>query len=475
MDKTLFKAQKIAVKQVGPKPRTLLICIVLAVVVACAFWQVARCDFINFDDHVYVTENSHVLNGLTIEDLRWAFTVGYAGNWHPLTWMSHMLDVQIFGLNPAWHHLTNLLFHIANTILLFLVLFRMTKGLWQSAFVAALFGIHPVHVESVAWVAERKDVLSTFFWLLTMGAYIRYVEQPLFKRYLVLIACFAIGLTSKPMLVTLPFVLLLLDYWPLRRFEQQAPVLNMPPEETKEKKRKRESRTRQPVGQLAEGQTSYSFRPASIGPILREKIPLFGLAALSCLLTYAAQQREGAVISTDALPLSGRIAHAFVSYAVYIGKMFWPADLAVFYPYPSSWPQWQTALAVLLFAAVTAVVILCGRKYGYLRMGWLWYAGTLVPVIGFVQVGRQASADRYTYIPFIGLFVIIAWGIPDLIKKWRYRRQALAASSIVALSCFFAATWLQVGYWQDSITLYDHSLAVTSDRLYRAQQQGQRP
>jgi tetratricopeptide (TPR) repeat protein len=407
--------------------QTLLICLLLAAVVACAFWQVGRCDFTNLDDPQYVTENKHISGGLTIEGVKWAFMSGYAANWHPLTWMSHMLDVQLFGLNPAWHHVINLLFHIANTVLLFLVLFRMTKGLWQSAFVAALFGLHPLHVESVAWIAERKDVLSTFFWFLTMGAYIRYIEKKGLGRYLALLVCFALGLMSKPMLVTLPFVLLLLDYWPLGRLMMQG--------------------------------RPFRLRPA--GPLILEKLPLFAMAALSSIITYAAQQEGGALSSLEALPLGARIANAFVSYAVYIGKTLWPADLAVFYPHAMTLPLWQTLPAVLFLAVATAAVIRLGRKWPCLPVGWLWYAGTLVPVIGVMQVGTQARADRYTYIPLVGLFIMAAWAIPQLLKAWRYGKQALAASSAAVLLCLFAATWVQVGYWRDSITLYNYCLSVT--------------
>ncbi len=441
----------------------LMICFFLAAASACAFWQVTRCAFINFDDPSYVTQNSHIRNGLTWEGMRWAFTVGYAYNWHPLTWMSHMLDVQLFGLKPQWHHLTNLLCHIATTVMLFLVLHRMTKALWKSAFVAVLFALHPLHVESVAWVSERKDVLSAFFWVLTMGAYIRYLERRRLQRYLAVLLCFALGLMAKPMLVTLPFALLLLDYWPLRRFEQKRPV-----REIRTKPAAADTGPGKPgkehsvsPGRDAAGPAGYHYGPGLVGPLLLEKLPLFAMAALSSVVTYMAQQKGGAVESIEVLPLSSRLANAFVSYCAYIGKTLVPDGLGVVYPHPGSWPLWQVLGAVLLFAAMTLAVIRAARKFPYLLSGWLWYAGTLVPVIGIVQIGMQARADRYTYIPLIGLFIMAAWGIPDLLARWRYRRQALFALSALSLSCLFVATWVQVGYWQNNITLYDHTLAVT--------------
>ncbi len=457
------------------KKRTILVCLLLAVVVACALWQVFFCDFINLDDPSYVTGNSHIRNGLTSEGLRWAFRIGYGADWrsltwmywNPLTWISHMLDVQLFGLNPGWHHLTNLLLHIANTVLLFLVLLRMTKGFWQSAFVAALFGLHPLHVESVAWVAERKDVLSTFFWFLTIWAYARYVEGPRLARYLALLACFTLGLMSKPMLVTLPFALLLLDYWPLGRFRPEGPAVDMPQRQPKSAKDRKEKG--KPAGRAApqtepphEAWAGYSFRPARVIPLLREKVPLFAIALVSSIITYVAQQKGGAVESLDVLSLSARLANSFISYAVYIGKMFWPSGLAILYPHPGSWPAYYVVPAVLLFVAITAAVMWAGRKWPYLPSGWFWYCGTLVPVIGIVQAGLQARADRFTYIPLVGLFIIVAWGAPDALKTWRWRKQALTAASAGVLVCFFAATWVQVGYWKDDITVYNHALAVTA-------------
>jgi hypothetical protein len=441
------------------------ICLFIAAAALIAFWRLNQCDFINYDDSVYVTDNIHVKSGLTPGSIRWAFTTGHAANWHPVTWMSHMLDVQLFGLKPRWHHLTNLLFHIANTLLLFFVFHRMTKAPWKSAFVAALFALHPLHVESVAWVAERKDVLSTFFWMLTMGAYIHYVEhrtedgRPKTEdggrktedgghpssflrppssvlRYLAVLIFFALGLMAKPMLLTLPFVLLLLDYWPLQRLEPkkspqeirteaseqglgaQGSGKRTPLSATKRKGKSPKMRTGQDIAQSSSPRKSLvrglvtpkvsnpgpqssvlSPQSSALHPLLREKIPLFALAALSCIVTYIVQQKGGAVGSIEMLSPGVRIANAFVSYIICIGKTIWPINPAVYYPHPRSLPLWQALGAVLLLIAVTISVIRTAKRLPYLTMGWLWFTGTLVPVIGIVQVGGQAMADRYTYSP----------------------------------------------------------------------------
>jgi tetratricopeptide (TPR) repeat protein len=348
----------------------------------------------------------------------------------------------------------------------------MTRALWQSALVAALFALHPLHVESVAWVSERKDVLSTFFWMLTMGAYIYYVERPVLQRYLPVLIFFALGLLAKPMLVTLPFVLLLLDYWPLQRFRQKRPAQEIKTESHRPVSTdKLKVRTKKKYAEKGEAKTEKpadsKYRWTLVPPLFWEKIPLFALTALSCIVTYVTQQKGGAVASIEAYPLSERIANAFVSYVVYIIKMIWPSDLAIFYPHPGLLPSWQVIGAVLLLISVTIAVIWAARKIPYLAVGWLWYVGTLVPVIGIVQVGAQARADRYTYIPLIGLFIMAVWGIPDLMRKWRFRKQVLVASSALIILGFSIATWTQVGYWQDSITVFGHALKV-SDRNSRA-------
>ena len=436
----------------------------LAIATLMAFWQVNKCDFIYFDDQNYVTENNHVKNGITLDGIRWAFTTNQSSNWHPVTWISHMLDVQLFELQPRWHHLTNLLFHIANTLLLFFVLHRMTKTRWESAFVAALFALHPLHVESVAWVSERKDVLSTFFWMLTMGAYCLYVERPGLRRYLLVVLFFALGLMSKPMLVTLPFVLLLLDYWPLRRF-QQIPSDQRIRNKSAEKQRGT-SKNKHATGEEAKAATPAGPRSQwkLIRTLLREKVPLFALAVLSSIVTYGVQQKAGTV---QPWPLSVRIANAFVSYSTYIGKTIWPTDSAVLYSYPLSLPSWRVFGSIFLLTAITITVIWKARRAPYLAMGWLWYTGTLVPVIGIVQAGIQARADRYTYIPLIGLFIIMAWGISELSKKQRYRKEAFFSLATGVLVCLCIVTWTQVRYWRDSFTLFEHALNVT-DNNYAA-------
>ncbi|MGB2930536.1 MAG: tetratricopeptide repeat protein [Desulfobacterales bacterium] len=368
---------------------------------------------------------------MTLESIKWSFTAIHASNWHPLTWLSHMLDCQIYGMNPGQHHMTNVLLHILNTLLLFLVFKRMTGKLWQSGFVAALFALHPLHVESVAWVAERKDLLSTFFWMLTLWSYTRYVERSEFNQYLLVVLFFILGLMAKPMLVTLPFVLLLLDYWPLRRFELGS----------------RDKNNSQ--------QRRFNFA------LICEKIPLFLLSAASSIGTYLVQKSSGAVNSLAAIPFHDRIANAMLSYISYIGKMIWPHNLAVLYPYRESMSLWKVAGAGLLLVLVLVFVFRMLRTKPYLAVGWLWYIGTLVPVIGIVQVGVQAMADRYTYVPLIGIFIIIAWGVPDLIPKGRFRRIGLAAITMAILVICMITTRMQVRYWSNSTTLFEHALDVT--------------
>lgn len=418
-------------KKQGRDSRLQIVLLLLLLVTFAAYLPALRADFVNFDDEPYVTANPHVQSGLTWKEIPWAFNVGYLGNWHPLTWMSHMLDCQLFGLRPAGPHAVNLLLHLANTLLLLVLLRRVTGSLWRSAFVAALFAVHPMHVESVAWVAERKDVLSTLFWLLTMWAYVRYTEVRSRSRYAVVLVSFALGLMSKPTLVTLPLILLLFDYWPLGRWAD-AP---------------RDARWR----------------------LVREKLPLFAMSAAASVVTFLAQQRGGGVRTMTELSLSSRLGNAPMAYANYIGKMLWPAKLAVFYPHPVSIPAWQVLAAVVLLVAVTVLVVRSAHSRPYLLMGWLWYLAVLVPMIGLVQVGRQAMADRYTYVSFIGLFVMIAWGVSDGLRAWVQRRggagrpgtSLLAAVSLVVIVVLAGCTWRQAGLWRDSVTLWKHALSVT--------------
>lgn len=384
--------------------------------------SVSHHDFIRFDDPGYVTENPHVSSGLTRENVLWALTTGYFANWHPLTWMSHMLDVQVFGMNAGPHHLVNLFLHIAGTVLLFGLLHWMTGALGRSAFVAALFAVHPAHVESVAWVAERKDVLSTVFWMLTICAYVAYIQRPGKNRYALMLVFYALGLMSKPMLVTLPFVLLLLDLWPLCR---AATLMDLK-------------------------------------QVVAEKIPLFVLAGASSMVTFLVQRQAGAVQTVNRLGFDFRVGNALRSYAAYIGEMVWPANLGVFYPYPKTLPAGQVAIALIVLIAITAIVLMY-RRQRYLMVGWFWFLGTLVPVIGLVQVGEQSMADRYTYIPYIGLFIMVAWGMKDLLSRWRNRATVLtAAAAIVILACVGIAR-SQVDYWKDSVSLWQHTVDVTTD------------
>jgi protein O-mannosyl-transferase len=408
------------------RPASPWIAIALALVTLAVFSPVTSFQFVNYDDTDFVTANPHVQAGLTAESFRWAWGSEVARNWHPITMLSHMLDCQLFGLQPWWPHLVNLLLHGANTVLLFSLFQRMTGAVWRSAAVAALFALHPLHVESVAWVAERKDVLSTLFWFLTTWAYLRYTEE--FKLqssrckvfYGLSLLFFAFGLMSKPMLVTVPFTLLLLDCWPLGRLKAGAKAWRL----------------------------------------AVEKIPYFLMSAALCVKTYRIQQQGGAVLRLKDFPLGSRLGNALVSYIRYIGKMFWPRDLAGLYLRSGQWPMWEAALAALVLLVVCVVVLAQWRRRPYLAMGWFWYLGTLVPVIGLVQVGMQAIADRYTYVPLIGLFVIVVWGGWELAGAWRLARFVPAATAAALAACA-VLTVHQEFYWKDSETLYKRMIDAT--------------
>lgn len=406
-----------------------LICVALAAVTWAVFGQTLAHDFVNFDDHVYVYENSLITRGLSTEGIISAFTHTHARNWHPLTTISHMLDCQLYGLKAGGHHFTNAILHTISVLLLFLVLKQMTGRLWQSAFVAALFAIHPLHVESVAWIAERKDVLSSVFFMLTLAAYARYARAPSPPRYLLVAVLFACGLMSKPMLVTLPFVLLLLDWWPLGRIGGQ--------------KSEAESRLRR---------------------LITEKVPLFALSALSCIATLFAQRQGQSAI--DQLPFVWRLNNTFVSYTTYIWQMLWPARLAVFYPHPNNrLPLGEVILAIAFLAGITLVVIYLRRTKPYLVTGWFWYLGMLVPVIGLVQVGEQAHADRYTYLPQIGLYITVAWTVGGLFLESapRVRRALIGVAAAIAIVSLGVRAIVQASYWKNSETLWNHTLAVTGE------------
>ncbi len=409
--------------------RPLLIYLILVYATLNAYVGVTSFDFINYDDRPYVTENSHVRNGLAGDNIRWALTATKESNWHPLTWISHMADVQLFGLNPAGHHFTNVVFHIINAILLLMVLMKMTGELWKSSFVAFLFALHPLHVESVVWIAERKDVLSTFFFLLTLLAYTGYCRKKSWKPYLLAVCFFICGLMSKPMLVTLPFVLLLLDYWPLQRYRN----------------------------------TSASGASLRVVPLFYrffiEKIPFFILTICSCIITYIVQKNGGSV---DSIPLLTRIENACLSYVTYIIKMVYPHGLAILYPFPQTISVWKAVAAAVFILAVTVWSVCNIRKKPWLAVGWFWYLGTLAPVIGFIQVGVQAMADRYTYIPLTGLFIMVAWEVPEMVRNWRYKAISLSISATGIIIALGITTWGQVQYWKNSQTIFEHALAVTS-------------
>ncbi|MCJ7663010.1 MAG: tetratricopeptide repeat protein [Desulfobacterales bacterium] len=416
-----------------------MICVLLIFTTLCAFWQVKGHDFLKFDDHVFITQNPMVQAGLTWTGLKWAFTTTQGGLWHPLIWLSFMLDYQLFGMNSGGFHLINLFFHITNTILLFLVLRRMTGTLWRSAFVAALFALHPLHVESVAWVTERKDVLSTFFWMLTIWAYIRYVESPGIKRYWPVFVCFGIGLMAKPMLVTLPFVLLLLDYWPLGRLQLGRSIKHS-------------------HAPNHDNKVSSPFR------LLWEKIPFFILTAILSFVTFFAMKKFGPTPFIESSPLLERVATTLIAYVFYMWKMIWPFNLAVYYPRPAIFPTWQVVGACLLLAGISVLAIREIRNRPYLLVGWLWFLGTLIPVSGLVEWALPwIGADRYTYVPLIGLFIMIAWGVPDLFPPWRYKKIALTISTTLLIVILMILTWSQVGYWQNGITLFTRTLKVTNN------------
>jgi tetratricopeptide (TPR) repeat protein len=424
------------------------------------YWPVTGFDFINFDDPVYIGNNPIVRHGITWEGIKWAFIGVYASNWHPLTWISHMIDVNLFGMKPGMFHLVNVFFHILNSILLFLVLERMTGAFWRSFFVAVLFALHPLHVESVAWISERKDVLSTFFWILTMLGYSRYVQCPNIAGYIIVIALFGIGLLAKPMLVTLPFVLLLLDFWPLKRLSYSTGSVSVFPSLP--------TRGRGMGNKAVVGCSSDKLRRSVISSketirLVLEKIPLMIMALAASIETFYAQSVGGAVNTLGRVSIASRIQNSIISYGAYLWKTIWPSGLAVFYPYPNKFNMITVATCLLFLVAVCIMVIMYAKKLPYLLTGWFWYLGTLVPVIGFVQVGSQSMADRYTYIPLIGIFIIVLWGLTDLITRWTHGWIVLSVVSVAILGCLSAVTSVQVATWENSETVFSHALSVTKD------------
>ena len=398
-----------------------------ALVAACVliYGQVLWFDFINFDDNLYVYENPIVSGGLNIAGVKWAFTTFHSANWHPLTWISHMLDATLFGKSAGGHHLTNVIFHSANSVLSFIVFRQLTGDVWKSAIVAFLFAVHPAHVESVAWVSERKDVLSTLFWLLAMLAYVRYARESESKRmlsgaYFLVVLFFVLGLISKPMLVTLPFVLLLCDYWPLERLKSTS----------------------------------------DLKALVIEKLPLFALSGISAYITVLAQASYGAIQSTQVLPLDTRLLNAIVSYAKYIVMLIYPVNLGIGYPYAFPFPIWKVAGSILLLLAVTAFCFWQRRERKYLLVGWLWFLGTMVPVIGLVQVGAQSMADRYTYVPYFGLFIMAVWGLGELTPRLKLNFSSTAVLAAIPILVLTVVAFNQTSYWKNATTLYTHTLGV---------------
>jgi protein O-mannosyl-transferase len=423
--------------------------VLLALVTITLYWPALRCDFVSLDDPDYVTANPHVQGGLTWEGVKWAFSNTEQGTqWAPLMWLSHELACQLFGLNPWGHHLMNVLLHATNVALVFLVFQRMTRATWRCFMLAALFGWHPLRVESVAWVAERKDVLSTFFWMLTLLAYARYVQRSEVRGqksgsnlpiglsffqspfYWLGLFFFALGLMSKAMLVTLPCVLLLLDYWPLKRVSE----FRIPNSESKQ--------------------------------LLLEKIPFFALAVAASVVTFVVQKHGGAVTTVEILPLDARIENALISYCRYLGMMFWPRNLLIFYQHPGYWRLEQMLSAGVFLFGISMLLFVERRRYPYLLMGWLWFVGTLVPVIGLVQVGIQAMADRYTYVPSLGVLILTIWGVYEMTRGWRYHKGILSVAGLAAIVFCLALTRQQIGYWQDSETLSRHTLEITENNNF---------
>ena len=415
-----------------------IICVLLGVLILAVYWKVQYHEFVNYDDGRYITENKHIKD-FSKENFIWAFTHSHSANWHPVTWLSHMLDVQLYGLNPRGHHLTSLALHIANSLLLFLVFARMTGSIWKSCFVASMFAFHPINIESVAWASERKSVLSTFFWLLTTWTYINYVQKRNLARYSMVVLFFALGLMSKPMLVTLPFVLLLLDYWPLKHLKKT------------------------PAKKIISGDIETQIENnKNLLSLIFEKIPLLILVVGSCIVTLSTQKTWGAVVSIDIVPLATRISNALVSYLEYLEKMVWPKGFSVFYPYPIDESyMWKDLTSGFVITGISIIVLRLIKKTPYLFVGWFWYLGTLIPVIGLVQVGQQAMADRYAYVPLIGIFIIIAWGLPDLLQNYPFRKKLLSVLSGIFFSVLITLTSVQLQYWENSVKLFEHAIQVT--------------
>ena len=426
-----------------------LVCYFLILVTLVVFSPVLQNEFISLDDQVYVTENPYVQMGITMKSITWAFVTISAGFWHPLTWLSLMIDAQLYGLNPGGFHFTNVLLHISNSLLVFFVFRRMTGTLWQSACVAALFALHPLHVESVAWASQRKDVLSTLFWMLTIWFYISYVEKPCANRYVWVVVFFILGLMAKPMLVTLPFVLLLLDYWPLNRFHIFQKLNNI------------SIKTSPDSGDTKT--VMVNDKETSIPRLVLEKLPLLIFSVFASGTALWTTQQYGALKNMEYTSFLVRAGNAMISYMKYIIKTFWPYNLTIYYPFNLPLPALQVVFAVFLLILITILVIFKIKQKPYYAVGWFWYIGTLVPVIGVISVGIFSMADRYTYVPLIGIFVIIAWGVPDMLPQFSYRKHLLVLMALSVLIFLSVATRVQISHWRNSFALYTHALAVTKD------------
>jgi hypothetical protein len=457
---------------ISPDRQKLIIYLVLTVVTLAVFWQVNQYDFV-YDDAVYVTENTHIQSGITLYGLCWAFSTRYADLWNPLIWLSFMLDYQLHGLNAGGYHLTNLILHVMSALLLFWLFNRMTGTIWKSAFVAGFFALHPLHVESVAWVSERKDVLSAFFWMLTLCLYVYYTEKPVIRRYLPVLLCFACALMSKPMVITLPIVMILLDYWPLDRLQSRKVVTNMPEAisvSTNQGKKKNKLKKEALKKNISSPRVQKLSEPkiAGIIPIwqLKEKIPFFILSAVIVIITL---YNPNTLDMSDTpylkqFPFISRLANAPVAFVTYLVKTFWPHDMAIIYPFSEQLPLWQVLGSSLLILIITAAVIVMIKRLPYLFTGWMWFSITIAPVIGIIQISLTAPyamADRYHFLPSTGLAVMIAWGIPALIKSEEIRKKFLFPAGIIFLVIMAFLSWNQCGYWKNSIILFSHSLKVT--------------
>lgn len=427
------------------KHRTTFICLFLLLSILSVYWQILSHDFVNFDDITYVIDNDKIKSGFTLDAIRWAFNLKGTERsyWHPLTWLSHILDIQLFGLNPSMHHMINLILHLLSSLLLFYVFFKMTDDIWKSTIVALLFGIHPINVESVAWIAERKNMLSTFFWMMTIVLYVRYVKKPNIINYCLTFVAFLLGLLAKPMLITLPFVLLLLDYWPINRFNIKSiagtDIIQTPTFKNRQGKK-----------------SSTQF-------IFLEKVPFLIIAF--AVVYIAASSAEGKFsISFEVVPLILRFENALVSYVMYIIKMLWPSNLAVLYPFPKMIEPWKVISATIFLISVSLIVIYFCRKKPYLFVGWFWFAGTLVPVSGIIQAGLWPSmADRWAYIPFIGLFIILTWLLPEWLKRWKYQRHAFTIIAFIVFPFLMLQTWVQASYWSNGTFLFKHAIDVNEN------------